>query len=401
MIRIRGAVRIAKQVKISLKVGIPPAEVESFRQFVRRSVQDIERLCYQAQASPAQLPTPSHHAYLFLKHLDLDNLPLSHSSPFPPPSPPASPPPVLRLKNVLKQQQSLQQQLGQIAASHEGCQAEKQSLFARLQAYVGEIEQICSDRGLTPAALAAPSRRAYAWMKFLTLDGNLEQHLITMQQVTAIGQAFLSQRRQSEEKLSVELTHCAALYRCRQIKALTTLQLSEGFLAADREVLTAVIKTALQGKTATTRQIIHNFALSEEYSEIILELDLIADVEADTPQGACYDLEALFAEVNQRYFAGKLDKPRLTWNGRLANRKFGHYEPARDLVVISQTLDACRIPPCVPAFVLYHELLHKQHGSRWVEGKRLVHTPTFRQDERRFEQYDVAQDWLNRLARDM
>jgi hypothetical protein len=59
-------------------------------------------------------------------------------------------PPVLRLKNVLKQQQSLQQQLALIAASQERCQ----------------------------------------------------------------------------------LTHFAALYRCRQSQDFTRLQLSEGFLSA-------------------------------------------------------------------------------------------------------------------------------------------------------------------------
>ena len=400
MIRIRGAVRIANQVKNSLQVGIPAAEVEPFREFVTRSVQDIETLCYQAQTSPDQLPTPSRKAYQFLKQLDLDNLPLSASIPIPqPPSSPASSSPVLRLKNVLKQQRFLQQQLAQISARRDHRPSEQQALLCQLQGNVEQIEQICSQKNLTPAALAEPSRRAYAWMKFLTLPENLNQHLATMEQLRAISQSLLGKHRHQEGKLSVELAHCVALYRCRQHKDGINLQLSEGFLLADREVLTAVVQVAIEGKTAPTSQIIHKFGLSEAYSELILELDLIAESEADTPQGACYDLEALFTQVSQHYFRGKLAKPRLSWNGRLTRRKFGHYEPARDRVVISQTLDNAEIPECVPSFVLYHELLHKQHGSCWVNGQRRVHTPAFRQDERRFEQYDVAQAWLNRLAR--
>lgn len=84
----------------------------------------------------------------------------------------------------------------------------------------------------------------------------------------------------------------------------------------------------LNGKK--TVPLIRNYGLTEEYSDIILELDLIADVDAETPQGNHYDLEALFHPINREYFAGEMAKPRLTWNRTLTHRKLGHYEPLWD-----------------------------------------------------------------------
>lgn len=402
-IKIRGAVRIANQVKKSLKAGIPRTEEESFRQFVRKSLNDIENLCARAHSSPHKLPAPSRNAYLFLKNLDLEKLPLTDHSGLPSvlqsrPRPPLSPQ-SLYLKNIIKQQQLLQKELAKAIARREWRKFGKKSLHSRLQDAVGEIEKICSDRGVTPAALAEPSRRAYSWMKFLTLPGNLIQHLSTMEQVVEIGQQALTKSSHRKGELRVELTHCSVLYRCHQDRNSTFLQLSEGFLQAEPTILKAVVDASIRGKTPKTGKVIRKFAESEEFSGIIADIELLCDVEADSPRGTCYDLGILHSKVNQRYFEGNLPRPRLSWSSRLTYRKFGHYEPARDRIVISQTLDEFGIPQFVSEFVLYHELLHKQHGSHWVKEKRMAHTPAFREDEKRFEHYDEAQDWLTRLAR--
>jgi hypothetical protein len=47
---------------------------------------------------------------------------------------------------------------------------------------------------------------------------------------------------------------------------------------------------------------------------------------------------------------------------------------------------------------MYHELLHKKHGTAVVNGRRLVHTAAFRQDEQKFSDYEAAKRQLNDLA---
>jgi hypothetical protein len=111
------------------------------------------------------------------------------------------------------------------------------------------------------------------------------------------------------------------------------------------------------------------------------------------------DLNHVFDLVNREYFRGQMAKPQLAWSQVFIQRKFGHYEPARDRLVISLTLDQQRIPRDVVEFVMYHELLHKHHGERWSNGRCLVHTPQLRRDESNFKHYQLAQQWLERLAK--
>jgi predicted metal-dependent hydrolase len=67
--------------------------------------------------------------------------------------------------------------------------------------------------------------------------------------------------------------------------------------------------------------------------------------------------------------------------------------------MISATLDSVEVPAFVVDFVVYHELLHKKHGVRWQNGRRAVHTPAFRAEERCFHKYAEADEWIGRLAK--
>src|SRR5262249_17601343 len=93
-----------------------------------------------------------------------------------------------------------------------------------------------------------------------------------------------------------------------------------------------------------------------------------------------------------------MSKPTLAWNRMLTARKFGHYQPGRDTIMISITLDDPEVPPFVLDFVMYHELLHKKHGSMTVNGRRLSHSPAFRAEEQRFAQYHEAERLIHELA---
>ena len=136
----------------------------------------------------------------------------------------------------------------------------------------------------------------------------------------------------------------------------------------------------------------------EDYGVGSSQLDLSVEIEADNSQGQFYNLDLLFYKINSQYFHNALSKPRLSWSQSLTRRKFGHYEPSRDRVVISLTLDNSNIPSFVVEFILYHELLHKYCPEKWVNGQIRIHTPEFKQLEQEFEFYQEAQAWLQKFV---
>jgi hypothetical protein len=231
-------------------------------------------------------------------------------------------------------------------------------------------------------------------MKFLTNGDNLQLHFDTLHRSIEIGSDMIKTHKQGMGEIFIELSYGSSLYKCRTIGDLTTLSISEGFLRSSDRVLAAVLHSALVGKTEASNQIVRQFGMSEECSDVLLELDLVAQIAAETAQGSCYHLDELFAKIDREYFGGQMVKPRLVWSGVLSSRKLGHYERTRDRIVMSQILDDNRIPRCVVEFVLYHELLHKHHGIKWVNGRCLAHTPEFRYSERKFRQYQEAESFL-------
>ena len=301
----------------------------------------------------------------------------------------------LRLKNVLKQQSDINLLLLEVALGNTSSLPVR-SLLCR---NTDQIESICIQHQVTPAALAAPSRAAYTWMKFLTSEPNLQLHLDTLRRANKIATEIIALHKQGGGKIFIELSYGSSLYKCQTISNFTTLSISQGFIRASDDVLTAVLQSALLGKTDASKRIIRQFGISEEYSDVMLELDLVAQIDAETAQGSCYNLDEMFATIDREYFSGKMLKPRLMWSGILSHRKLGHYERTRDRVVLSQILDDRHIPKYVVEFVLYHELLHKHHGFKWVNGRCLAHTPEFRRSEREFRHYQEAESFL-KLNRD-
>ncbi|MGH7998599.1 MAG: M48 family peptidase, partial [Brasilonema sp.] len=238
----------------------------------------------------------------------------------------------------------------------------------------------------------------YAWMKFLNQENNLQLHLKTTHKVKKIAQEICHIHSHSSANIIVELTYLAGLCKYKHSPLNIILILSEGFINANEETLEALVKIGLFGKCQQTTQLIRSYAESEEYSDVLMELDFITEVVVENAKGKSYDLNELFDKINHEYFASSLVKPRLIWSGINTYRKLGHYEAARDRVMMALTLDDANIPQFVVEFVLYHELLHKYHGAIWVNGRRMVHTSEFRRDERKFKLYKEAEEWLTKLA---
>lgn len=302
----------------------------------------------------------------------------------------------LRIKNLVKQQTLLcEEMFAAVRRDHHFCA----SLKTKIPHLIATVDHLCQEENCAPYDLPKPSRDVYAWLTFLSDQDNLEQHEATLKRLYRLTKGILrrSPKHQTTPITSLELVNCSALYRSRILPSGASLQLNEGFLAAEDEVLEAVAHSIFDKRTAAHKKTVRQFSLTEAFNEILMDLDLVVQVAAESAQGQYYDLDVIYHQLQQEYFAPDFEKPRLTWSAICSTRKLGHYERSRDRVVLSPTLDRPEIPEYAVAFVLYHELLHKQHGAVWQNHKLMVHTPDFRRSERQFRYYPEAIAVLNNL----
>jgi len=118
-----------------------------------------------------------------------------------------------------------------------------------------------------------------------------------------------------------------------------------------------------------------------------------------TSKGAVYDLDELFAVLNERYFRNTLPKPVLTWSAKKTYRILGHHDATHETVAISRSLDSADVPRYVVEYVVFHEMLHIAHPTKHVNGRRYNHTAAFKRDEEKFAYFDEAERWIERNVR--
>ena len=387
--KIKGLVRAFNHTRSQLQTGLKPEEVESFRLRVKTLVQNVEEICRQHGSKPDHLPTPSRMAYAFLKELDLDHLPVTR------PGEKVEALTGLKIKNVVKIGEVLAERCWQRFNLLNTSPDERDQLKREIDHHVAAIERVCQQQAATPSAMEGPSKQIYCWLKFLSGEGNLALHLEALQRAKS---AVEAQGLRPASPIHLHLTGLGALWRKRQYQSATLLKVNEAFLGADQNVWRALIHNAVSERDPERDRLIREYAESDEFSELLFEIEAFASPTSLSTQGRAHNLEESFDRVNGSYFAGQMPRPNLVWNRTLTTRKFGHYQPARDTLMVSITLDTPRVPAYVIDFVMYHELLHKKHGVRAVNGRRRVHSAVFRADEQRFAHYDEATGYINRLA---
>jgi hypothetical protein len=122
------------------------------------------------------------------------------------------------------------------------------------------------------------------------------------------------------------------------------------------------------------------------------------------PEGVALDLREVAADLNRRYFEGRLEVE-ITWGrsgggGGVGHRcrsrslQLGSYSYEDNLIRLHRVLDQPGIPRYVVEAVVYHELLHADMPPVVHEGRRFFHTPEFRRRERRFRHHDRANAWI-------
>jgi len=117
----------------------------------------------------------------------------------------------------------------------------------------------------------------------------------------------------------------------------------------------------------------------------------------DSARGRAYDLEAIFDELNTKFFHGLLAQPRMTWSRVQARNRLGHYDPAHNAIVVSRVFDDFRVPRYAVEYIVYHEMLHLKHPVKLRGSRRCVHSGEFQAEEKLFPRLEEAKEMLKRL----
>jgi len=115
------------------------------------------------------------------------------------------------------------------------------------------------------------------------------------------------------------------------------------------------------------------------------------------PRGKHFDLDAVFEQLNARFFDGMLGRPLLGWSRGQSRSMLGHFDPSHNAIIISRIFDRPGMPALPLEYVMFHEMLHLRYPVDHAGARRRVHTKEFRDAEKRFPQLKEAKELLKRL----
>ncbi len=114
-------------------------------------------------------------------------------------------------------------------------------------------------------------------------------------------------------------------------------------------------------------------------------------------RGHFFDLDAVFEDLNTRFFHGLMARPRMSWSQTKTRRILGHYDPAHNAIVITRLFDHPGVPRFVLEYIVYHEMLHLKHPVKLRGSRRCVHSAEFQAEEKLFPRAADAEAFLKRL----
>ncbi len=388
-VRVRGLVKLASSVRSDLSRPLDEGRRARLRDVVRRSLVEIEAALQRAGTTPAALPAPSRRAYTYLRGLDLDALPLASAQPGT-----AEPQATHEVREVrlagLKRDLELVLDTLDRAATPERRESALRVVAGSHAAVARAVGKLEPGERLTEQSAATA-----AWLAYFASPERGPAYLQALDRARPLFADAFAKRFERRLGVHLHFRPMRGIYRWRREGSAVRVKLPAPMVCFDEELF-AELAAAATERGGDQRRIQEAMA-GEAYQAVrtALEPDL-----PDQSQGVAHDLQASFDRVNQRYFSGRMKRPRLTWSRTLTRRKFGHYNELRDTLMLSATLDQPHVSKQLVDYVMFHELLHKRHGVYWIGQRRYVHTPEFMADERRFEGQAEAEAALGRLARE-
>jgi hypothetical protein len=255
------------------------------------------------------------------------------------------------------------------------------------------LERAIVARSVPPGLLTEETRNARGWLAFFSRTDNLEAYAVAVHRLVSGFQP--AHHKRLPLPFSVHLRPMRGIFRLRATRAGTRLVLPTPAVSFDEHLFRDLAGLVL--RTHNDRRMLLEAMAGERYQSVLQQIETLGGL-AETTRGFCHDLQASFQRVNATYFDNAIVRPRLMWSRTFTRRKFGHYDPIHDTVMVSRSLDQASVPEVAVDFVMYHEMLHKQLGVAWQRGSTRVHTPEFRRRERQFHGRVHAERVLSRLA---
>lgn len=175
----------------------------------------------------------------------------------------------------------------------------------------------------------------------------------------------------------------------------TKVSLHRMFLHAPRNVMQA-LACYLKGEHKSIAPSIKAYIESNLHK---LDYSSQLDVQKLQTKGRVYNLKKIYDDLNHEYFNDEL-KLHITWfrqmrRGRRSRITFGLYHDPLKLIKINVFLDDDYFPKYFVEFVIYHEMLHYACPT-YVDAKGVkhVHSKEFKEREKEFKHYNLAQAWL-------
>jgi hypothetical protein len=116
------------------------------------------------------------------------------------------------------------------------------------------------------------------------------------------------------------------------------------------------------------------------------------------PAGRHFDLEEIFDDLNRRFFRSKFSRPRLGWTPRRSRTILGHYDSAHRTISVSRWLDSPSVPRYLVEYLVFHEMLHMRHPVIRRGHRRIIHSPQFLAEEKKFPQYEQVRRRLKHIC---
>lgn len=206
----------------------------------------------------------------------------------------------------------------------------------------------------------------------------------------------LSQRLSERVRLTIT-DNTSTMISFRRSAGTISFRVHQMFLDAPVEVVDALADYAAR-RRRTAGSVLDAFVRSNE--ELVRQSRADRQNRALDPYGRVHDLKAMFDDLNEIYFAGRIEAG-IGWGREAPDRrrrsiKMGTYFHDSKVIKIHPALDRLEVPDYFVAFVVFHEMLHQAVPPRIIGGRRIAHTPEFRELEAAYPDYDRALAWESR-----
>ena len=183
----------------------------------------------------------------------------------------------------------------------------------------------------------------------------------------------------------------------KRSKTTWSLRMHHMFIGAPPTVVRAVARYA-QAQCPDASQVLRRFI---DDNDDRVRTRSITDQHQIDVEGRFFNLRQIYDELNAKYFNDEVDV-QITWGQRGRRRRaresirLGSYTLEDQLIRIHPVLDASDVPAFFVKFIVFHEMLHSMHEMPIVGGRRVYHTPAFREHERTYQHYEASLRWERR-----